>query len=305
MINKIKPIHAQDCNCENCKNNIVMVPIDVNSLSDSDREIIDNYMTNNNNNIVSNTNIDIPRPAIRYDGFNVYTNNGIVNIPSNVYNVFSSLGVSITDLISHDVNSDTFNFDMNTLELVVSTNMCICIDNFILTLDNLYSVAIDNINNKFKTYFIDKILSEMTAEEDYYNMDSSIKNFEFRPYYHFINRTDLSKAISTYISIGPKARENMYDNIMSFSIAYINKSGLSIYNNLRNELTSFCEIKEVTKNGNNIVKDMFSFIENEFSNIMISFTSEAAIFSNNIVENFDILFNPEKYIAKYLQIENS
>ena len=304
MINKIKPIHAQDCNCENCKNNIVMVPIDINSLSDSDREIIDNYMTKNGN-IVSNTNIDMPRPAIRYDGFNVYTNNGIVNIPSNVYNVLSSLGTSITDLISHDINSDTFNFDMNTLELIVSTSMCICIDNFILTLDNLYSVAIENINNKFKTYFIDKILSEMTAEEDYYNMDYSIKNFKFSPCFHFINRTDLSKAISTYISIGPKARENMYDNIMSFSIAYINKSGLSIYNNLRNELTSFCEIKEVTKNGNNIVKDMFSFIENEFSNIMIAFTSEAAVFSNNIVENFDILFNPEKYIAKYLQIENS
>lgn len=304
---KIKPIHMQNCNCEECnfnrQNNIM--PININELSEEDKKLITDYLakqaTGNVKVSDSNKSIDFPKSALRFNGFNIYTNNDVVNIPANIYNTFALLGIKITDLLLQDTNSDTLKFDMNTLGTIVSTNMCMCIDSFILTLDNLYSVHINQINERFKP-FLDIILNNMTAEEDS-KFDSYIRYFSFTPVFHFINREDLSRAIISYISIGPECRANMYNNVMAFTTAYINKAGISIYNELRNEATSLCENKFVTKNNSNIVNEIFGFLNNEFANMMISFTHEAAIFSDTIVENFDILFNPRDFLSRALNTE--
>ena len=89
---------------------------------------------------------------------------------------------------------------------------------------------------------------------------------------------------------------------MSFAVSYVNSCGVKIYNNLRNELTTLCENEEVTKNGNDIVLEMFSFLEDEFSSMMLGFTYEASAFSNNIIENFDILYNPTEFLSKKLGV---
>ncbi len=130
MNNKIRPIHIQNCDCEECKSKAVTVP----------------------NTTILNTQTKLPNIAIRYDDFNLYTPNGVVNIPNNIYNVFAAIGIKTSDLILQDVNSGTLRFDLNTLSMIVSTTMCMCIDNFMLTLDNLYSVKISELNNKFKPF---------------------------------------------------------------------------------------------------------------------------------------------------------
>ena len=302
---KIRPVHMQNCNCNECRQNNgnVISSIDMSSLSKEDREILESYLAKQQNLESSNANSqtsDLPKPAMRFDGFNVYTNNGVVTVPATIYNTFAELGIKITDLVLQDANSDTLKFDMNTLGKIVSTNMCTCIDNFILTLDNIYSVHINQMNEHFKP-IIDSILNNLSAEEDYKN-HNYLSNFRFMTSFHFINREDLARAIISYISIGPEARANMYNNIMSFAMAYINNAGMSIYNSLRNDITTLCEEELVTKNGNEIVNTLFKFIENEFSNMMVSFTFEAGVFSNNIIENFDILFNPSDFLAKALNI---
>ena len=273
---KIRPLHMQNCT-SNEYNKMIKEP-----------------------SVTKNNIPDLPKPAIRFNGFNVYTNNGVVTVPATIYNTFAELGIKITDLVLQDTNSDTLKFDMNTLGKIVSTNMCMCIDNFILTLDNVYSVHINQMNENFKP-IIDMILNNLSAEEDYKNHDY-LKHFMFNASYHFINREDLARAIISYISIGPEARANMYNNIMSFAMSYINDAGISIYNALRNDITTLCEEKLVTKSGDEIVNTLFKFIENEFSTLMIDFTFEAGVFSNNIIENFDILFNPADFLAKNLNI---
>lgn len=273
---KIRPLHMQNCTCNEC-NKITKEPSDT------------------KNNIP-----DLPKPAMRFNGFNVYTNNGVVTVPATIYNTFAELGIKITDLVLQDINSDTLKFDINTLGKIVSTNMCMCIDNFILTLDNVYSVHINQMNENFKP-IMDMILNNLSAEEDYKNHDY-LKHFMFNASYHFINREDLARAIISYISIGPEARTNMYNNIMSFAMSYINNAGISIYNALRNDITTLCEEKLVTKSGDEIVNTLFKFIEKEFSTLMIDFTFEAGVFSNNIIENFDILFNPADFLSKNLNI---
>ena len=304
---KIKPIHMQNCNCEECRPNKQksVVPININELSEEDQKLIRDYLAkqlSGNVDIPSDDkSVDFPKPVFRFNGYNVYTNNGVVNIPANIYNTFALLGIKISDLILQDTNSDTLKFDMNTLGTVVSTNMCMCIDNFILTLDNLYSVHTDQINEKLKPY-LDKILNNMNAEEDS-NYDGYVRYFTLTPAFHFINREELARAIIAYISIGPECRANMYNNVMAFATSYINKAGITIYNGYRNELTALCEKKFVTRNGDGIVNELFEFINNEFATLMISFTHEAAIFSENIIENFDILFNPGDFLSKSLGIE--
>lgn len=271
---KIRPLHMQNCT-SNEYNKMIKEPI-----------------------VTKNDIPDLPKPAMRFNGFNVYTNNGVVTVPATIYNTFAELGIKITDLVLQDTNSDTLKFDMNTLGKIVSTNMCMCIDNFILTLDNVYSVHINQMNENFKP-IIDMILNNLSAEEDYKNHDY-LRHFMFNTSYHFINREDLARAIISYISIGPEARANMYNNIMSFAMSYINNAGISIYNALRNDITTLCEEKLVTKSGDEIVNTLFKFIEKEFSTLMIDFTFEAGVFSNNIIENFDILFNPADFLAKNL-----
>lgn len=273
---KIRPLHMQNCT-SNEYNKMIKEPI-----------------------VTKNNIPDLPKPAMRFNGFNVYTNNGVVTVPATIYNTFAELGIKITDLILQDTNSDTLKFDMNTLGKIVSTNMCMCIDNFILTLDNVYSVHINQMNENFKP-IMDMILNNLSAEEDYKNHDY-LRHFMFNASYHFINREDLARAIISYISIGPEARANMYNNIMSFAMSYINNAGISIYNALRNDITTLCEEKLVTKSGDEIVNALFKFIEKEFSTLMVDFTFEAGVFSNNIIENFDILFNPADFLTKNLNI---
>lgn len=273
MNNKIRPIHASNCNCEDCKGKIMIAP-------------------------ESNPETKLPNIAIRYDDFNLYTPNGVVNIPNNIFNVFAALGVRTSDLILQDINSDTLKFDLNTLTMIVSTTICMCIDNFMLTLDNLYSIKIKELNEKFKP-FIKRIMdnsypTENTAESRF------ISYFCFNAEFHFIDRESLAKSIVAYISTNPKIKMDMYDNIMSFAVSYINSCGARIYSNLRNELTTLCENEEVTKNGNDIVLEMFNTLEEEFSSMMLSFTYEASAFSNNIIENFDILYNPIEFISRKL-----
>lgn len=273
---KIRPLHMQNCTCNEC-NKMIKEP-----------------------SVTKNNIPDLPKPAMRFNGFNIYTNNGVVTVPATIYNTFAELGIKITDLILQDTNSDTLKFDMNTLGKIVSTNMCMCIDNFILTLDNVYSVHINQMNDNFKP-MMDMILNNLSSEEDYKNHDY-LRHFMFNASYHFINREDLARAIISYISIGPEARANMYNNIMSFAMSYINNAGISIYNALRNDITTLCEEKLVTKSGDEIVNTLFKFIEKEFSALMIDFTFEAGVFSNNIIENFDILFNPADFLSKNLNV---
>ena len=273
---KIRPFHMQNCT-NNEYNKMIKEP-----------------------SVTKNNIPDLPKPAMRFNGFNIYTNNGVVTVPATIYNTFAELGIKITDLILQDTNSDTLKFDMNTLGKIVSTNMCMCIDNFILTLDNVYSVHINQMNDNFKP-LMDMILNNLSAEEDYKNHDY-LRHFMFNASYHFINREDLARAIISYISIGPEARANMYNNIMSFAMSYINNAGISIYNALRNDITTLCEDKLVTKSGDEIVNTLFKFIEKEFSALMIDFTFEAGVFSNNIIENFDILFNPADFLSKNLNV---
>lgn len=273
---KIRPLHMQNCTCNEC-NKMIKEP-----------------------SVTKNNIPDLPKPAMRFNGFNIYTNNGVVTVPATIYNTFVELGIKITDLILQDTNSDTLKFDMNTLGKIVSTNMCMCIDNFILTLDNVYSVHINQMNDNFKP-MMDMILNNLSSEEDYKNHDY-LRHFMFNASYHFINREDLARAIISYISIGPEARANMYNNIMSFAMSYINNAGISIYNALRNDITTLCEEKLVTKSGDEIVNTLFKFIEKEFSALMIDFTFEAGVFSNNIIENFDILFNPADFLSKNLNV---
>ena len=273
---KIRPFHMQNCT-NNEYNKMIKEP-----------------------SVTKNNIPDLPKPAMRFNGFNIYTNNGVVTVPATIYNTFAELGIKITDLVLQDTNSDTLKFDMNTLGKIVSTNMCMCIDNFILTLDNVYSVHINQMNDNFKP-LMDMILNNLSAEEDYKNHDY-LRHFMFNASYHFINREDLARAIISYISIGPEARANMYNNIMSFAMSYINNAGISIYNALRNDITTLCEDKLVTKSGDEIVNTLFKFIEKEFSALMIDFTFEAGVFSNNIIENFDILFNPADFLSKNLNV---
>lgn len=325
---KIRPInHSNNCNCEECNNNsifkkvvvpdgmktVIGVPlnsIDVNKLSNEDRMILNSYLNSmeednknsisakENNKEIINASMNIPKPAIRYDGFNVYTPNNVVNIPANIYNVFAQLGVNISDLILQDANSDTLTFDMNTLGMIVSTNMCICIDNFMLTLDNVYSVCVNKMTDKFNDTFSKEIINNMTAEEEMKNK-SYIKYFRFNSNFHFIGRENLAKGIIMYINSDSHIRKEMYNNIMSFTMAYINNAGLSIYNDFRNAITILAEDEIVSRN-TNIVERMFKFIEEEFSALMINFCYEAGIFTNNIIDSFDILYNPAEYLKKIL-----
>ena len=303
---KIKPAHNTTCTCSECvpNNKKVMVPIDMSTLSENDRKIIEDYLAKQQNSVpsVKDNNVpDFPKPAMRFDGFNIYTHNGVVTVPATIYNTLADLGIKITDLLLQDTNSDTLKFDMYTLGKIVSTNMCMCIDNFILTLDNVYSIHVDKMNDSFKE-ILTFILGNLSAEEDYKNHEY-ISRFRFSPSFHFINRENLARAIITYISIGPEARVNMYNNIMSFAMSYINNAGISIYNGFRNEITTLCEEEIVTKNSPDIVKTMFKFIDSEFSFMMSDFTFEAGVFANNIIENFDILFNPANFLPKNLNIE--
>lgn len=280
MDNKIRPIHIQNCNCEDCKPKVVPAP---------------------NTAVINNNVIKLPNIAIRYDDFNLYTPNGVVNIPNNIYNVFAAIGIKTSDLILQDANSGTLRFDLNTLSMIVSTTMCMCIDNFMLTLDNLYSVKINELNNKFKP-FIKRIMDNIDYSKENTSDSRFISYFSFSAMYNFIDREALARAIIAYISTNPKTKMDMYDNVMSFAVSYVNSCGVKIYNNLRNELTTLCENEEVTKNGNDIVLEMFSFLEDEFSSMMLGFTYEASAFSNNIIENFDILYNPAEFLSKKLGV---
>lgn len=275
-----KPNHEQNCTCEECNTTTSKVlPV----------------------NMLPIPNVAMPKVGIRYDGFNVYTKDGITNIPSNIYNIFAQLGKNDIDMITQDANSDTLKFDIKTLTTIISTNMCINIDNFILTLDNIYSVTVNRMNDKFNNIFVKEITDSMTAKEE--NDNRSLKYFSFSTEFRFIGKEDIAKAIIAYLNYNSSTRESMYNNIMSYAIAYINRAGLSIYNNFRNEITTIIEYSIISKD-NNIIERMFNFIEEEFSTMMCNFTYEAGIFSENIINSFDILFDPKKYMANILRLNS-
>lgn len=275
-----KPNHEQNCTCKEC-----------------------NVATSKAlpANILPIPNVAMPKVGIRYDGFNVYTKDGITNIPSNIYNIFAQLGKNDIDIITQDANSDTLKFDIKILTTIISTNMCISIDSFILTLDNIYSVTVNRMNDKFNEIFVKQIIDSMNTKEE--NDNRSLKYFSFSTEFRFIGKEEIAKAIITYLNYNNSTRESMYNNIMSYAIAYINRAGLSIYNNFRNEITTLIEYSIVSKY-DNMVEKMFSFIEEEFSAMMSNFTYEAGIFSESIINNFDILFDPKKYMAGILRLNN-
>lgn len=203
-------------------------------------------------------------PAVVFNNYNIYTEDRKINIDAGIYSLLHEINNGILqNVLSKKI--DTINakkFNIGTIANVMTSNIKMVADSFLLSISNIYNVFISKVNNLF-----------IYEENGVYCTEYSVK-----PNYGVFAIEDFHESMDIYLNSSSSERIDIITNYVSeYAISFVNSVGLAIYNDTRDQLAGyFSRLKSDVSEES--IKDFFNKVDIAFDYMMADMTYEAAAF---------------------------